>query len=327
MDTRQFLINGYLMTVKRNIGPGPYLYTNEKGREMIADSGDFLVMKGDKVTAHLPAEIVDAMALNTEEQLTVERTRRVADDRTVQDQYIVEVKAGEKFDGTRVVGEDGMPVEREDSDLTKARIRRKISSDELLPNGELKSKEDKEDDVKAKQFAVSHPVNIFNEAAGRAAQEVVDLAAAKAARHDDDMKDIEASEEDKKRQIDTVEGARADKLGTSQTYDPQTEDEKVNQARTLDAQKDTIAAHTLIEQQKAQELDDFGFPKVATASQPARPAPESAQQSATSQSVQTQPQASVVKEREETRERSAREAMIHGSSAGTAKGPVDGIIG
>lgn len=179
MDTREFDVNDYHIKAKLHTGPGPYLYRVADGRESQAAAGEYLLYEGETIVGHLPARIIDALSLQAEELITVERARMINDHQETVEQLKVEVGPGEKFDGMKVVDKDGNVVEGKS--LHEVLPMRLASTDDLKTdesgNAAPKDDEDRKVDLISKQQAIMHPVNRFNEASQRAAREVADLAA------------------------------------------------------------------------------------------------------------------------------------------------------
>lgn len=235
MDRRQFTVGSYSFDLRLHTGPGPYLINLPDGREERAAAGEYLVYEGDKIVAHLPKNIVDALALDAHELHTIERTRLEGDSREVKDQFEVETGPGEKFDGLQVISvESGKPLEGRG--LTEKKILPVVSTADIRPDGEVKDEEDLQVDAKVSEMAISHPVNVFNEAAGRAAREVAELARQRSINA---PKVVEELREAKVRET-ARDDAKAGKSNvvTSDKFVPGTEDERQNRAAQLQSFKD-----------------------------------------------------------------------------------------
>lgn len=266
MDRRQFTVGQYSFDLRLHTGPGPYLINLPDGREEKANAGEYLIYEGDKAIGHLPKNIVDALALDADELHTIERTRLEGDSREVKDQFEVETGPGEKFDGLRVIDvESGKPLEGKG--LLEKKIQPVVSSADLRPDGEVKNEDDLETDAKVAEMAISHPTNIHNEAAGRAAREVAELArqrAANAPRVVEELREAKVRETAR----EDAKNLPRDKGKTSPEFVPETEDERKNRAKSLESFKDSQS--TGAQETERKELNDemAGFSDTAKSESP-----------------------------------------------------------
>lgn len=192
MDIHEFDAAGYHFKLKRNIGPGPYLYHGKNGQERRAESGDFLIMEGDDVIGDLPAHIGDAMMLPADVKISMERSvPRPNGGTDVVKKLVMEVGPGEKFDGTRVLDKNNNPVEGKNIGV----IPPEPPSDLLDNEGNIKSKETLEEEAAIKRMAVDSPANRFNEPARKAAEEVAFNAEQRAANYEEVKSQLEMVQE------------------------------------------------------------------------------------------------------------------------------------